>query len=191
MVFSFGSKKSGMKVELKEVKLEDILTKGFGRPFIPSREKEIIKQAIAKHKGASAASSYFQSEKPVARVMEIMRILEKEGILSPYQGTRALKDYKRKWEITRRNIQQLTIEELKKERAKEALLSGEEMPDITRRTMKRLLSAKEVREIEQIKRKKEAENRVAIIKGEALSDDSEPMDGKRPPSGPPSVPLKL
>lgn len=191
MAFGFGSKNSGMEVELKNVKLEDILTKGMGRSFIPAQEKEAIRQAIAKYKGASAASSYLQSEKPVARVMEVMRILEKEGIMKPYQGTRVLKDYKRKWEVMKKNIQQLTIEELKKERAKEALLSGEDMPDITKRTMKRLLTPKEVREIEQEKRKKEAVERVSSIKEEAGINNGDSMSEKKPPSGPPSVPLRL
>ena len=181
-VFNSGSKKP--KIKLQEASFEEVLTKGMGRKFIPSAEKTAIKEALAKHKGTSAAESYFSQEKPISRLKEAMRALEKEGVLKPYEGTRILNDYKRKWEIRKKNIQQSILEDMKKQRAKETLMSGEEMPEITERTLKRFLTPKELREIESKKRIQEITGR-----GSASQKAGSSSAKNKSSYHPPSVPL--
>ena len=146
---SFGKKKGPqLDIKLNQASLEEILTKGMGRDYIPSAEKQVIKDAIAKTKGASAATSYFQREKPVKRLKEVMKTLEKEGVFKEYEGRKILNEYKRKWEIRKKNIQRMILDDVKKGRAKETLMSGEKIPEIEQRALKRILGPQEIRKIE-------------------------------------------
>lgn len=185
-MLGFGKKKD--VVRMKSARLQDVLTKGMGRDYIPESEKKAIFNALAKEKGASLAQSYLSGEKNIANLNEAMKILEKAGVLKQYQGTGLLEHFKNQWETRQRNIKMTIKSDIQKEMAKQVLSGGTgQLSDIQKRMYSRQLSPKEIQDIE---RKQKAMARVnALVSKNKTKPGVQKSPGTRPFSG--GSPIRL
>ena len=173
---------------MKTARLQDVLTKGMKREFIPEAEKKAIFNALAKEKGESLARSYLTGEKGIKNLNEAMQILEKAGVFKAYQGTGLLEHFKRQWEIRQRNIKMTIKSDLQKEMAKQVLSGGTgELSEIQKRMYSKKLSPKELQDIER-KQKAIARVNTLVSKDKAKPGVQKPL-GTRPFSG--RTPIKL